>query len=46
MWLPMYTKPKEKDPKFITKLTSERALKYWLKLMVKIVSEREIYILQ
>lgn len=34
MWLPMYTKPKKKDPKFITKLTSERALKYWLKLMV------------
>ena len=34
LWLPMYTKVKKKDPKFISNLTSEEALKYWVKLMV------------
>lgn len=34
-WLPMYTKPKEKDPLFITKLTTDEALEYWLKLLVE-----------
>lgn len=35
MWLPMYTKPKKKDPKFITKLTEPEALEYWMKLIVE-----------
>lgn len=34
MWLPMYTKVKKKDPKFITNLTTEKALKYWIKLII------------
>ena len=34
VWLPMYTKVKKKDPKFITNLTTEKALKYWIKLIV------------
>lgn len=34
MWLPMYTKPTKKDPLFITKLTTDEALEYWLKLIV------------
>lgn len=35
LWLPMYTKVKKKDPKFITELTTDKALKYWIKLMVE-----------
>ncbi len=35
MWLPMYTRVTKKDPKFITNLTSERALKYWIRLIVE-----------
>lgn len=35
LWLPMYTKVKKKDPKFITKLTNEEALRYWVRLMVE-----------
>lgn len=35
LWLPMYTKIKKKDPKFITKLTNEKALRYWVRLMVE-----------
>lgn len=34
VWLPMYSKPKTKDPLFITKLTTDEALEYWLKLLV------------
>nr|WP_306800983.1 DUF5906 domain-containing protein [Melissococcus plutonius] len=34
-WLPMYGKPKKKDPRFITNITSEAALKYWIKLIVE-----------
>lgn len=36
MWLPMFTKVEagRKDPKFITKLTTQKALEYWLKLIV------------
>lgn len=34
LWLPMFSKVKKKDPKFITNLTSKKALKYWVKLMV------------
>lgn len=35
MWLPMYSKPNNKDSKFITKLTTDAALKYWMKLIVE-----------
>lgn len=36
MWLPMYTvvKEEDKDPLFISKLTSDKALMYWIKLIV------------
>lgn len=34
-WLPMYTKPAKKDPKFITKLTTPEALEYWIRLIVE-----------
>lgn len=34
LWLPMYTKVEKKDPKFISKLTTDKALKYWIKLIV------------
>lgn len=35
VWLPMYTKVKKKDPKFISNLTTEKALKYWIRLIVE-----------
>lgn len=35
LWLPMYTKVEKKDPKFITNLTTEHALKYWIRLIVE-----------
>lgn len=35
LWLPMYTKVTKKDPKFITNLTSESALRYWIRLIVE-----------
>ena len=35
VWLPMYSKPKTKDPLFITKLTTEKALQYWVRLIVE-----------
>lgn len=34
-WLPMYSKPKKKEKKFITNLTTEAALEYWLRLIVE-----------
>lgn len=34
-WMPMFTKPSKKDPKFIEKLTTPEALKYWVHLIVK-----------
>lgn len=34
-WLPMYTKPSKKDKHFITKLTTDAALEYWIRLMVE-----------
>lgn len=34
IWMPMYSRPKKKDPKFISKVTSPEALQYWMKLMV------------
>lgn len=35
LWLPMFTKVKKKDPLFITKLTCEKAIEYWIKLIVE-----------
>lgn len=35
MWLPMYSKVEKKDPMFIKNITSEKALIYWVKLMVE-----------
>lgn len=34
-WLPMYTKPSKKDPKFISKLTTKESLEYWMKLIIE-----------
>lgn len=36
MWLPMFVRieDKDKDPLFITKLTSKESLEYWIKLIV------------
>ncbi len=33
-WLPIYTKPARKDKRFIDKITTDAALKYWIKLIV------------
>ena len=37
MWLPMYTEVEEnrKDPLFITKLTTQAALEYWIRLIIE-----------
>lgn len=35
MWLPMYTKVTKKDPMFITRLTTNEAIEYWIKLIVE-----------
>ena len=35
IWCPMLYKPKTKDPKFISKLTTPEALEYWIKLIVE-----------
>lgn len=35
MWLPMYGKPKVKDKHFISKITNEDALEYWVKLIIE-----------
>ncbi|OXS67501.1 DNA primase [Lysinibacillus sp. KCTC 33748] len=34
-WLPMYSKPKKKDKRFITNLTTTEALEYWLRLIIE-----------
>mgnify|MGYP001156490104 FL=1 len=34
-WLPMFTKVKEKDPLFISKLTTPEALEYWIRLILE-----------
>ncbi|PKR83962.1 DNA primase [Heyndrickxia camelliae] len=34
-WLPMFGVPRKKDPKFISKLTTNEALEYWLKLIIE-----------
>ena len=35
IWCPMLYKPKSKDPKFISKLTTKEALEYWIRLLVE-----------
>lgn len=35
VWLPMFTKVEKPDPHFISKLTSEKALEYWISLIVE-----------
>ena len=35
IWRPMLYKPKTKDPKFISKLTTPEALEYWIRLLVE-----------
>lgn len=35
VWLPMFTKPKKKDPKFISRLTNKEALTYWVKRVIE-----------
>ncbi len=34
-WCPMFTKPTKKDKRFIEKLTTPDALKYWMKMIVE-----------
>lgn len=34
VWMPMFGKVEKKDPRFITRLTTNEALEHWLKLMV------------
>ncbi|MEP9852137.1 phage/plasmid primase, P4 family [Staphylococcus aureus] len=35
LWLPMFSTPTKKDPKFISKLTTEEAMEYWIRLIVE-----------
>lgn len=35
MWLPMYSKVEKVDPYFISKLTNDKALEYWIFLFIK-----------
>lgn len=35
MWLPMFSKPKEKDKHFLSKITSDEAIEYWVKLAIQ-----------
>lgn len=35
VWLPMFSTPTKKDPKFITKLTTDEAMEYWIRLIVE-----------
>lgn len=34
-WLPMFNKVEKPDPKFITRMTSQKALEYWIRLLVE-----------
>lgn len=34
IWMPMFTKVEKVDPNFISKITTQEALEYWLKLIV------------
>lgn len=35
VWLPMFNKVEKPDPAFITKVTSKKALEYWIRLIVE-----------
>lgn len=35
LWCPIYSKPKVKDKKFISNITSRPALEYWMRLLVE-----------
>lgn len=35
VWCPMYQKPKESDPEFISRVTTDEGLKYWMRLIVE-----------
>lgn len=35
MWLPIYTKPAKKEKNFIQKLTTKKALEYWIRLIIE-----------
>lgn len=35
MWLPIYTKPAKKEKNFIQKLTTQKALEYWIRLIIE-----------
>lgn len=35
VWCPMYTKPNSIDPRFISKLTTDEALEYWIRLLIE-----------
>lgn len=35
IWLPMFIKVEKPDPKFICKMTTQKALKYWIRLIVE-----------
>lgn len=35
VWLPMFNKVDKPDPRFITKLTTQEALEYWIRLIVE-----------
>lgn len=34
-WVPMYPTPAKKDPKLVEKLTTSKALRYWIRLIVE-----------
>jgi putative DNA primase/helicase len=34
-WVPMYPTPEKKDPKLVEKLTTPKALRYWIRLIVE-----------
>lgn len=34
-WMPMFNKVEKPDPMFISRMTSEKALQYWMKLLVE-----------
>lgn len=35
IWLPMFIKVEKPDPKFICKMTTQKALRYWIRLIVE-----------
>ncbi|MFC5649015.1 phage/plasmid primase, P4 family [Paenibacillus solisilvae] len=39
VWMPMFSKVTKKDPRFISKLTTQEAKEYWVKLIVEMYQE-------